>query len=162
MKKRASELFLENKFTDRISIENNIKEINDPISIYDVNRPFSIDFRDLTLNKLLTSSPEEKNDPFLFIIIKIQIYCGSKAFSNPRIVKWKGLSQDKNIQVNRRIYFSLKYENLPIFSSILFKVKHLEYNKNNDLRKAETIAWTNFRLFDHNRRLKTGKSYFII
>jgi hypothetical protein len=145
-----------------VSVEKFLKYINDPIQIHEVTRPFSIDFRQLTLNKALISSTDEKSDSFLALSIKVQIYCGSNPFSNPRIIKWKGPSQDKYIPVDRRIYFSLQYHNLPIFSSILFKIKHIKYNKNNELFKAETIAWTNFRLFDHNRRLKTGKFYILI
>lgn len=142
-----------------IPVEKYIKEINDPIVINDIIRPFSIDFRQLFLNKSLVSTVDDKKDHYLALSIKIQIYCGSKPFSNPRLIKWKGPSQDQHISVDRKIYFSLEYHNLPIFSSILFKIKHMKYNKNNELSKLETIAWTNFRLFDHNRRLKTGKYY---
>jgi len=144
-----------------LKIEKYIKEINDPIMINEVNRPFSINLRQLELNKNLVSSHKEKKDLTLSFSIKVQLYCGSNPFSNPRLIKWTGLGNDKNIQINKNIYFSLQYHSLPIFSSILVKVKHLTFNKKKEISKLETVAWTNFRLFDHNRRLKTGKILII-
>ena len=91
----------------------------------------------------------------------MQIYCGSEAFTKPRTIKWKGVKGDLNPLINRRIYFSLQYYKLPMFSSILFKIKHLKYSKNYELISHETVAWANFRLFDHNRRLKTGKINYL-
>jgi hypothetical protein len=141
---------------NNIPIDIYLEEIDEPINIQNLNRPFSIMLKQLELNKLYNSAFEEKK-AFQSFVIKIQIYCGSDTFSNSRLIKWRGSPTDTNPLINRRIYFSVQYQSLPMFSSIVFKVKHLKFNKNNELMKHHTIAWANFRLFDHNRRLKTGK-----
>jgi len=143
-------------------VEKFIEGLNQPILINNLNRPFSILIKQLEMNdKPHNSAFENSKEKFVVFLVKAQIFCGSEAFSNPRSIKWVGLSSDQNPLLNRRIYFSVPYKKLPMFASILIKVKLLRYNKSYQLMKHETIAWANFRLFDHARRLKTGK-YLII
>ena len=143
-------------------VEKFIEELNQPILINNLNRPFSILIKQLEMNdKPHNSAFDPSKEKFVVFLEKAQIFCGSEPFSNPRSIKWVGLSSDQNPLLSKRIYFSVPYKKLPMFASILFKVKLLRYNKSYQLMKHETIAWANFRLFDHNRRLKTGK-YLII
>jgi hypothetical protein len=138
-------------------ISDAINYINEPIDIKRITRPFSIILRGVELkNKIYNSAFDPKKEYFSVFCYKMQIFCGSQPFSKPRVIKWKGANGDENPFINRRIYFSLQYYKLPMFASIVFKVKLLKYNKNYDIINDETIAWANFRLFDHNRRLKTG------
>jgi hypothetical protein len=146
---------------NKININKFIEELNEDIYINNLTRPFSINLKQLDLNKNYNSAFDEKKEQFLILLVKVQIFCGAEPFSQPRMLKWRGTSSDQNPLFNKRIYFDLKYKNLPLFSSILFKVKHLKYNKNYELMSHTTIAWTNFRLFDHNRRLKTGKINYL-
>lgn len=140
-----------------ISIDKYIDELNEDININNINRAFSINLKQLELHKPYNSAFDTKKDKFLVILVKVQILSGAEPFCKPRIFKWKGICSDQGLLFNKRIDFGLQYKNLPLFSSILFKVKHLKYNKNYELTSHTTLAWTNFRLFDHNRRLKTGK-----
>lgn len=148
------------------NIDKILDTINQPIIIQTLTRPFSILIKGLELEftnkaKDLKKQNKKKNisedEKLTTVLIKIQIICGSQAFSKPKMIKWRGSNDDKFPVINRRIYFDLTYSKLPMFSSILFKVKKLYYNKINELIDHENLAWANFRLFDHNRRLKTGK-----
>jgi hypothetical protein len=159
---------LDNKYVKYHFVEKFLEDINKPIIIQNLTRPFSIFLKGLELiqlnkpelkKKMTKSVSKNLNGDNLTVtlLLKIQIFCGSEPFSNARMIKWKGLKDDKYPVLNKRIYFDLQYYKLPMFSSIVFKIKKLLYNKNNDLTDHETLAWANFRLFDHNRRLKTGK-----
>lgn len=144
-----------------VNVKRLIDSLHEPIYINNLIRPFSINLHHLELLNNYNSAFDEKKETFLVLIVKIQIFCGADPFSKPKIIKWKGISADQNSLLNKRIYFDLHYRNLPLFSSILFKVKHLKYTKNKELMKHNTIAWANFRLFDHNRRLKTGNINYL-
>jgi hypothetical protein len=134
-----------------------IQEINEPILIQKLPRPFSVLLSSLELkDRIYNSAFDPKKENFTVLMIKVQIFCGSEPFTKPRMIKWKGY-KDQNPLLSRKLYFGLQYRKLPMESSIVFKVKHLKYNKQYELAKHETVAWANFRLFDHNRRLKTGK-----
>lgn len=144
----------------KINVSQFIEEINENICIENLMRPFSFNLKQLELTKHFSSAFDEKKDNFLILHIKVQLFCGAEPFSSPKILKWKGGSGDLNPLIMRKICFGLQYKTLPLFSSILFKVKLLKYSKTYDLLRHSTIAWANFRLFDHNRRLKTGKINF--
>jgi hypothetical protein len=135
-----------------------IQEINEPIFIQKLPRPFSLLLNNLELkDRIYNSAFDPKKENFTVLMIKVQIFCGSESFTDPRFEKWKGY-KDQNPLLNRKIYFDIQYRKLPMEASIVFKVKLLQYNKQYKLAKHETVAWANFRLFDHNRRLKTGKN----
>jgi hypothetical protein len=140
-----------------LPVHSYIREINKPIKISDIPRPFSFTLRNLQLNKCINSAFDEKKDPSsLILLIKSQIFIGGEAFSPPRQIKWKGIDWKQNPNFNKRLYFDLKYDQLPMFASIVIKVKFLKYGKNGEFSSVQTVGWANFRLFDHNRKLKTG------
>jgi hypothetical protein len=144
-----------------IPIEKYLEELNEPIVLSKLNRPFSIELKQLELNKYYNSAYDDKKENLLHLSIKIQIYIGSEPFSKARYIKWRGLKSDQNPLFNRKICFNLQYHNLPMFSSILFKISYVKYGKNNEITCNNIIGWSNFRLFDHNRKLKTGKLNFL-
>jgi hypothetical protein len=159
---------LEKEYVKFHLVDKFLEDLNKPIIIQNLTRPFSIIVKGLELMQFNKSELKKKISKTLnknktednvtnTLLIKIQIFCGSEPFSNAKMIKWRGLKDDIYPVLNKRIYFDLQYYKLPMFSSIVFKIKKLIYNKNNSLTDHETLAWANFRLFDHNRRLKTGK-----
>ena len=88
--------------------------------------------------------------------------------------------------INKKLTFNIKYKDLPLFSTIVFKInaklKKIKNNSDNKegnegkeinhqenfkenkkklkFRSTKTIAWVIFRIWDHNKRLKTGKIKF--
>ena len=71
---------------------------------------------------------------------KIQIFCGNEAISNSHKISWKGMgggistSLNLNLNlndneneitalINKRLFFDLKYSDLPLISTIVFKIK---------------------------------------
>lgn len=127
-----------------------------PIPLADINRPFSVIIREGFLNKKYNSFPydKKKNDSVLVFIF--QLFCGDESFSKPKTIKWINKHEDNHPCFNKRIYFDINYNNLPVFSSLLVKVKHNVYAKNNTVVSNNIIGWANFKLFDHNKRLMTG------
>jgi len=88
----------------------------------------------------------------------MQLFCGSKAFSEPRYILYNGKINEKYLCINKRIYFNTKYKDIPNFASLIFEIKSLcpisEETKKLDYK---TVYWVNFRLFDHTKSLKSGK-----
>ena len=125
------------------------------INIRDVERPFSILLKSAHIKELLNSTPFERNINLIFQF-RIQLYLGSKPFGKVCTLTWKNSTQDLNPELNKRLYFDLNYSQIPNFCSILFKVKFMQYNENGELFGNSTKYWGNFRLFDHNLRLKCG------
>ena len=125
------------------------------VNIRDVNRPFSILLKRAHIKDLLNSTPFEKNLNLIFQF-RIQLYLGSQPFGNPYKLTWKNGTKDLDPELNKRIYFDLNYSQIPNFCSILFKVKFIQYKENGDIFGNSTKYWGNFRLFDHNLRLKCG------
>ena len=125
------------------------------INIRDIDRPFSILLKSAHMKELLNSTPFEKNINMIFQF-KIQLFLGNQPFSKPYNLIWKNGTKDFNPEFNKRIYFDLNYSQIPNFCSILFKVKFLQYNNDNEIIGNQTKYYANFRLFDHNLRLKCG------
>ena len=124
------------------------------INLRDIDRPFSILLKSAHIKDLFNSTPFEN---FTMILdFRVQLFLGSLPFSKPYSVIWKCSSQDLNPEFNKRIYFDVNYSQIPNFCSILFKVKLLQYNQNNELFTNQTKYYGNFRLFDHNLRLNCG------
>jgi len=85
--------------------------------------------------------------------ITMQLFCGREPISH-EVCLSQTISPEKdliNIPLNFMVAFNVKYCDLPLFSNIIIKIKSFV------LDKRKTIAWVNFRLFDHLKRLKTGK-----
>ena len=138
------------------------KEINDlciidesSINIRDIDRPFSILIKGAHLKQLLNSTPFERKINSIYIF-KVQLYIGSEPYSKPYEITWKNSNKDLNPVLNKRIYFDVNYNTLPNFCSILFRIKFVQYNNFGTLISNSTKYWGNFKLFDHNMRLKCG------
>ena len=144
------------------NISNMLEEKRKNINLKEIDRPFSIMVRNAYINKIYNSYPDQKKLTSV-LVFKFQLFCGSQEFSNnPIIIKWinKRKSEkdyfDCHPCFNKRIYFDTNYNTLPIFCSLLIKVKLNVYDKQNHLISNNNIGWVNFKLFDHNKNLKTG------
>ena len=125
------------------------------INIRDVERPFSILLKSAHIKDLLNSTPFERNINLIFQF-RIQLYLGSKPFGKACKLMWKNGTQDLNPELNKRLYFDVNYSQIPNFCSIFFRVKFMQYNEDGEVFGNSTKYWGNFRLFDHNLRLKCG------
>ena len=125
------------------------------INIREIDRPFSILLKSAHIKDLLNSTPFGKNINLVFQF-RIQLFLGSQPFSQIYRLTWKNGTKDLNPEFNKRIYFDLNYSQIPNFCSILFKVKFIQYNDQGEIFGNSTKYWGNFRLFDHNLRLKCG------
>ena len=125
------------------------------INIRDIDRPFSILLKGAHLKQLLNSTPFERKITSIFVF-KVQLFIGSEPFSKPYEITWKNSNKDLNPVLNKRIYFDVNYNSIPNFCSILFRIKFIQYNNLGTLIANSTKYWGNFKLFDHNMRLKCG------
>ena len=125
------------------------------INLREIDRPFSILLKSAHIKDLFNSTPFERNINMI-LDFKIQLYIGSQPFSKPYSLIWKCSTQDLNPEFNKRIYFDVSYSQIPNFCSVLFKVKLLQYNQDNEIFYNQTKYYGNFRLFDHNLRLNCG------
>ena len=137
-------------------VESLLQMQHNPIPLGEINRPFSVIIRDGFLNKKFNSFPYDKKNNDSVLVFIFQLFCGDESFSKPKIIKWINKHEDNHPCFNKRIYFDINYNNLPVFASLLIKVKHNVYAKNNTVISNNTIGWANFKLFDHNKRLMTG------
>ena len=123
--------------------------------------PFSILINYIELNNIFNSFPKsDKNIEVL--LFKFQINIGNESFCPPISIKWinkrnKKNKNPSNVLFNKRIYFETDYSTLPTFSTLLIKINHLIYDDRNKLISSNIIQWVNFKLFDHNKNLMTGK-----
>ena len=157
-KKRKSYLnqpnvYIENK---EIDIKKMVQTLTSNISMREIDRPFSILLNGAYLNKVFNSFDFDNGNFLTILIFKIQLYCGKKPFSKPKIIKWKTNSKDVNPVFNKRIYFN-NYNSIPNICSIMFEIKYVQYNKLKEIISNETKYWCNFNLFDYNKRLRTGQ-----
>ena len=125
------------------------------INIKDIDRPFSILLKSAHIKDLLNSTPFRRRINRIFEF-RVQLCTGSQPFTKPYRVTWKNSTKDANPELNKRIYFDVNYNQLPNFCSILFKVKFIQYDENDKIITNMTKYWCNFKLFDHNLRLKCG------
>ena len=145
----------ENQNIDLNDINNLISANESPINIRDIDRPFSILLKGIHLKNLFNSTPFGNQLTTIFVI-KSQLYLGSEPFSKSYEIKWENTSRDFDPVINKRIYFDINYNSIPNFCSILFKIKFLQYNEFGNIVVNTTKYWANFKLFDHNMRLKNG------
>ena len=125
------------------------------INLRDIDRPFSILIKSAHIKDLVNSTPFERNINMIFEF-RIQLFLGNQPFSKPYTITWKNGTQDLNPEFNKRIYFDVNYSQIPNFCSVLFKLKFMQYNEDNEVFGNQTKYYGNFRLFDHNLRLKCG------
>ena len=161
-KKRNSQLIITPNYflSDYQTLEpkdcENLSKIHlSSINIRDVDRPFSILLKSAHIKDLLNSTPFERNFNLIFQF-RIQLYLGSQPFGKLYKLTWKNSTQDLNPELNKRVYFDLNYSQIPNFCTVLFKVKFMQYNEDGEIFGNATKYWGNFRLFDHNLRLKSG------
>ena len=125
------------------------------IKITHIRRPFSILFRSAEINKLMNSY--ESDQKFTSVLLfKFELYNSNELICPPKQIRWKTTTKVQRPYFNKRIYFDIVYGQLPNFSSIIFKVKNIKYDKNNSAKKIQTVFWANYRLFDQENRLKVG------
>ena len=96
---------------------------------------------------------------FIDFEIEVKMFCGSECISNGFKLNWKGRNNNLTALFNRTLKFDIRYCDLPIFSSLIIKFRTLvqvEESKNKKEIEKKTVAWINFRLFDHSKLLKTG------
>ena len=161
-RKRKSEIIItpniflsENQILNDNDINNFITIGEGPINIRDIDRPFNIVLKGAHLKELLNSTPFEHQINTI-LVFKIQLYIGSEPFSKPYEIKWRNSTKDLDPIINKRIYFDINYCSIPNFCSILFRIKFIQYNTLGDIMTNQTKYWGNFKLFDHNMRLKSG------
>ena len=127
----------------------------DYIKIVTIRRPFSILFRSAEFKELINSYDNDQK--FVTILLfKFELYNSNELICPPKQIRWKTSTKVQQPYFNKRIYFDIGYAQLPSFCSIIFKVKKIKYDKNNNVHKSNTIFWANYRLFDQNNRLKVG------
>ena len=151
----------ENSVKENIQIYPLLIEKSLPLNIREIKMPFSILFNCVELNEVFDSYP--RDDKCVEVLIfKFQINIGVEQFCKPVSIKWTNKRNKKNKLpsnplFNKRIYFDLDYSTLPTFSTLIIKVKHLVYGEGSRQITSNTVRWVNFKLFDHNRNLMTGR-----
>ena len=145
----------ENQILDINDINNLISDVESPINIGDLNRPFNILLKGIHLKELFNSTPFEHQMTSIFKI-NIQLFLGSEPFSKLYELKWSNSTKDLDPIFNKRIYFDVNYNSIPNFCSILFKIKFIQYDDLGNITINTTKYWANFKLFDHKMRLKCG------
>ena len=131
--------------------------INKPsINLTEVDRQFNIMFRSAYINKVFNSTKYDVNVTKTVLLFKFELYCSNHPIGTAKQIRWKTSTKVQNPIFNKRIYFDKNYDKLPNFCSLLIKVKFIEYDKNNQVIKNNTIFWANHRLFDEDNKLKVG------
>jgi hypothetical protein len=155
--KNEDEFLKEKKPEYNKDIENKISNpLNGDIEIKNIKRPFTIFLHYLKMKKDFDCINEKLNEFHYKVKIKVQIFCGGKEYTKPKTNEWRSKFIPKNKHIGKLIEFDLGYESLPMFASIVFKIKIVLFNNKKQPIHMDNFYWTNFKLFDHNRRLKTG------
>ena len=152
----------ENSIQENIQIYPLLLENSLPLNIREIKIPFSILVNCVELNTIFDSYPRESDNCTEILIFKFQINIGDEIFCKPVSIKWSNKRNKKNtlpsnVLFNKRIYFDIDYNNLPTFSTLIIKIKHLVFGEGSRQVTSNTVQWVNFKLFDHNRNLMTGK-----
>ena len=158
-KKRKINLNQPNAYTENkeIDIKKMTEIFNSNILMREIDRPFSILLKSANLNKIFESLELDNGNILTFLIFKIQLYCGKRPFSKPKIIKWKTYTKDVNPIFNKRIYFESNYNIIPNICSIMFEIKFIQQNRIKEIISNETKYWGNFNLFDFSKRLRIGQ-----
>ena len=126
------------------------------INLLDVDRQFNILFRSAYINQVFNSAEYDTKVTKTTLLFKFELYCSNHPIGSPKQIRWKTNTKVQNPIFNKRIYFDRNYDKLPNFCSLLIKVKFIQYDKNNQVFKNNTIFWANYRLFDEDNKLKVG------
>ena len=149
-----------------LSSQNNINDIyfkqpkplinKQEIPISEINRPFSILLRSANIIPLLNSNEFESKMVTTVLLFKFELFCSNVSICPPKQIRWKTVTKVQNPIFNKRIYFDINYSRLPVKTSLITKIKFIQYNKSKEVYKNDTIFWSNYSLFDQNNRLKVG------
>ena len=126
------------------------------INLSEINRPFSILFRGANIVPLLNSTEYDSKLVTTVLLFKFELFSSNTSICSPKQIRWKTTTKDQNPVFNKRIYFDINYSQLPKVSSIIFKIKFIQYDKNKEVLKNDTKFWVNYPLFDQNSRLRVG------
>ena len=126
------------------------------INLADVDRQFNIIFRSAYINQVFNSVEYDTRVTKTVLLFKFELYCSNHPIGASKQIRWKTNTKVQNPIFNKRIYFDRNYDKLPNFCSLLIKVKFIQYDKNNQVYKNNTIFWANYRLFDQDNKLKVG------
>ena len=126
------------------------------INLSDVDRQFNIIFRSAYINKVFNSAEYETKAIKTVLLFKFELYCSNHPIGTSKQIRWRTNTKVQNPIFNKRIYFDRNYDKLPNFCSLLIRVKFIQYDKNNQVFKNNTVFWANHRLFDQDNKLKVG------
>ena len=119
---------------------------------------FKLNFSDSIKNILY-----EKTKTFDFSL-SFKIMMGKESLSKEITITFKNYSRkflEQNqveLDLNSDLVFSkITFSQLPLFSSLLFKVSIFNHSKSNKKENAFSASWVNFKFFDYKKCLKTGK-----
>ena len=121
----------------------------------EINRPFSILLRGADIIPLLNSTEAESKFRTV-LLFKFELFSSNVSICAPKQIRWKTSTKVQTPIFNKRIYFDINYNQLPKVCSIIFKIKFIQYDKNKEVIKNDTIFWSNYRLFDQNNKLRVG------
>ena len=93
------------------------------LMLSDLDRPFSILFRGADIVPLLNSTEESKHVT-TSLLFKFELFSSNTSICTPKQIRWKTITKVQNPIFNKRIYFDIKYNQLPSVSSIIFKVSN--------------------------------------
>ena len=163
-RKKGSESpnIFENSIKENIQIYPLLIEKSLALNIREIKMPFSILVNCAELNEIFDSYPRDSDKNIEVLVFKFQINIGVEQFCKPVSIKWTNKRNKKNKLpsnplLNKRIYFDIDYSTLPTFSTLIIKVKHLVFGEGSKVVTSNTVRWVNFKLFDHNRNLMTGR-----
>ena len=126
------------------------------ILISEINRPFSILFKGADIVPLLNSNEYDSKNITTVLLFKFELYSSNVSICPPKQIRWKTTTKVQNPVFNKRIYFDIKYNQLPVMTSIITKIKFIQYDKSKEVYKNDTIFWSNYSIFDQSNRLKVG------
>lgn len=139
---------------------------NSPIHLLSLTFPFT--FKLISLIKIdkpiVIHNIFEKTKKF-DLIFSMKVMIGKESLSKEVKLSFSNISR-KDIEnmgfkqyFNKNVYFKgLNFSELPLFSSLLFKVILIESTKSKSKDVPSTVlAWSNFKIFDHKNCLKSGK-----
>ena len=126
------------------------------ILISEINRPFSIMLRGADIIPLFNSTEYESKIVTTVLLFKFELFSSNQSICPPKQIRWKTTTKVQNPMFNKRLYFNINYSQLPLMTSLITRIKFIQYNKNKEVFKNDTIFWSNYSLFDSNNKLKVG------
>ena len=126
------------------------------ILLSEINRPFSIMLRGADIIPLFNSTEYESKIVTTVLLFKFELFSSNQSICPPKQIRWKTITKVQNPIFNKRIYFNINYSQLPLITSLITRIKFIQYNKNKEVIKNDTIFWSNYSLFDQNNKLKVG------